>query len=69
MYLICRLYNISFLIIFFSFLFFSGIMKGKTIYMGGREGEGRVRERHKALREGKLWGKERGRELRGERRE
>ena len=44
-------------------------MKGKTIYMGDREGEGRERERHKALREGKLWGKERGRKLRGERRE
>ena len=66
MYLTCKLYYISFLIVLF---FFPDIMKGKTIYMGGREGEGRVRERHKALREGKLWGKERGRKLRGERRE
>ena len=49
------------LYIFFShclFLFLD-IMKGKTIYMGGRRG--RVRERHKALREGN-YGERRGEE-------
>ena len=42
-------------------------MKGKTIYMGGREGESK--RETQGIERRKLRGNERGRTLRGERRE
>ena len=40
-------------------------MKGKTIYMGGREGESK--RETQGIERRKIWGKERGRKLREER--
>ena len=44
-------------------------MKGKIIYMGGKEGEGESKRETQGIERRKLWGKERGRKLRGEMRE
>ena len=42
-------------------------MKRKSIFMGGREGESK--RETQGIERRKLWGKERGRKLRGEMRE
>ena len=42
-------------------------MKRKTIYMGGREGESK--RETQGIERRKLWGKEKRRKLRGERRD
>ena len=59
----------GFIIFLFSlcFFFFLRIVKGKIIYMGGREGESK--RETEGIERRKLRGKERERKLRGERRE
>ena len=64
-------FDVQALIYFFPhrlfFFVFPDIMKGKSTYMGGSEGESkRVTQ---GIERRKLWGKERGRKLRGESRE
>ena len=62
-------FNVQALLYFFShhLFFFLGIVKGKTIYMGGREGESK--RETQGIERRKLWGKEKRRKLRGERRD